>query len=632
MRGAEFRNLHSELARFRVRLWVAMLFCVVCMGLIITRLAWLQLVQHQHYAAQADENRISVVPVPPNRGLIYDRNGHVLARNYSAYTLELTPSKVGNLEATIEALREVVDIEPRDLRRFRRLQEDARRFETLPLKVRLSDEEVARFAAQSFRFPGVEIRARLFRQYPMGTSAAHVLGYIGRISPRDLERLEAQGEEVLANYRGAEGIGKEGLEKRYERWLHGQAGFEQVEVTAGGRPVRTLSRTPPTPGHNLYLSLDIGLQQFAESAFAGRRGALVAIEPRSGDVLAFVSSPSFDPNLFVDGIDSENWKLLNESPDKPLINRPLFGTYPIGSTYKPFMALAALETGKRTPEAVYNDPGFFIFGGHRFRDSGGSGYGAVNVHRSIVVSSDVYYYQLAADMGVDVIHDFMKPWGFGQITGIDLDGEKRGILPSTDWKRRAFRTAEQQRWYGGDTISIGIGQGYNSFTLLQLAHATATLANGGTVMKPHLVRQIEDPVSGERRGLFTEPSHVIPLNPENVRVIRRAMVDVNKIGTGARVFAGAPYEVAGKTGTAQVFSLRGQKYDANRIDERLRDHSLYIAFAPAENPTIAMAVLVENGGFGSAAAAPVARKVFDYWLIERGMDHPDKLVQAGARP
>jgi penicillin-binding protein 2 len=606
-------NTELELHQFRLRLFVAAAFVLFAFGLLFARFFWLQVWQHDKYSAMADDNRISVLPIAPNRGLIVDRKGVVLARNYSAYTLEVTPSKIKDLDALIEQLNPIVEISARDRKRFKKLLEDSKRFESLPLRTRLSDEEVARFVANRWRFTGVDVQARLFRQYPLGETASHVIGYIGRISQKDADRIEDD-EALAANYAGTDYIGKEGLEKRYERELHGTTGVEEVEVTAGGRAQRTLSRNAPQAGNNLILSLDIGLQQKIEGWFGDRRGALVAIEPATGDVLAFVSKPTFDPNLFVEGIDVDNWKSLNESIDKPLINRPLTGLYPPGSTYKPFMALAALESGKRAPNQTFYDPGFFMFGNHKFRDSKPSGHGSVDLYKSIVVSSDTYYYQLANDMGVDAIHDFMKPWGFGQITGIDLDGERRGILPSKAWKARTYKKAAQ--WIPGETISLGIGQGYNAFTILQLAHATATLANNGVVMKPHLVKAIEDPRSGNKTLTVQKESYKIDLKPEHVDLVKRAMVGVNEAGTGARVFAGVGYSVAGKTGTVQLFQIKqGEKYDEKRVSERLRDHSLYMAFAPADNPKIALAVIVENGGFGAASAAPIARKVFDYMLL-----------------
>ncbi|SAK41202.1 penicillin-binding protein [Caballeronia calidae] len=626
----EIKNTEQQLSKFRLRVAAAGLFVFVCFGLIGLRFLYLQVWHFSKYSLQANENRISVAPIVPNRGIITDRNGIVLAKNYSAYTLEITRSKInGTLDETIDELSQVIPIDARDRRRFKKLLEDSKNFESLPIRTRLTDEEVAKFTAQRYRFPGVEVRARLFRQYPLGTTAAHVIGYIGRISQRDQERIDDASDandessdhydpRVDANnYKGTDYVGKIGVEQSYETELHGLTGFEEVEVTAGGRPVRTMSRTQATPGNNLVLSLDIGLQQVAEQAFAGKRGALVAIEPSTGDVLAFVSAPSFDPNSFVDGIDQQTWDALNNSPDHPLLNRPLHGTYPPGSTYKPFMALAALSLHKRTPGWGFQDPGYFTFGGHTFRNDVRSGQGWVDMNRAIVVSNDTYFYMLARDLGVNAMAGFMKPWGFGQITGIDIAGEARGILPSTEWKRKAYRKPEQQRWYEGETISLGIGQGYNSFTILQLAHATATLANNGVVMKPHLVRDVENPISKAMRSVVRDPSDKIPVQQKDIDVIKHAMEGVVTNGTAAKVFAGASYLAAGKTGTAQVYSLQGANYKGHATAEHLRDHALFIAFAPAEQPKIALALIVENGGWGAESAGPIARKVLDYYLVDR---------------
>jgi len=611
----EFKNTERELHYFRLRLSVAGIFVFIFFGLLAARFVWLQGYRHDHYAAQAEDNRISVVPVVPNRGLIVDRNGIVLARNFAAYTLEITPSKIDrNLDELIDLLGGIVEIQPKDKRRFRRQMEESKRFESLPIRTRLTDEEVARFTAQRYRFPGVDIQARLFRQYPLGPVASHVIGYIGRINQRESARIEEM--EDAANYNGTSYIGKEGLEKSYEKQLHGVTGYEEVEVSAGGRAVRTLSRTPATPGANLILSIDIELQKVVEQAFGNRRGALIAIEPATGDILAYVSMPAFDPNLFVEGIDQQSWDELNNSPDKPLVNRPLSGSYPPGSTYKPFMALAALELGRRTPASAISDPGYFMFGNHRFRDDKEGGHGTVDLYKSVVHSCDTYYYHLANDLGVDLMHDFMKPFGFGQLTGIDLEHEKKGILPSTAWKRAAYRRPQQQKWYAGETISLGIGQGYNSFTPLQLAHATAILANNGVVMKPHLVKIMED--GGTRARTLTVPteSYRIPLKQQNIDIVKHAMVGVTREGTAAKAFANAGYSSAGKTGTSQVIAIKkNEKYDASRIDERHRDHSLYVAFAPVDNPRIAIAVIVENGGFGATAAAPIVREALDYYLL-----------------
>ena len=609
----ELRNVESDLSRFRMRVIVAGALVLLAFMLLLSRLLFLQVHRHEDLSEQAESNRTAVVPIVPNRGLILDRNGIVLASNYSAYTLEITPSKAGSLEETIDALAQVVDIQARDRRRFKKLLDESRSFESLPIRTRLSDEEVAKFAAQRFRFPGVEIKARLFRNYPYGHLASHVIGYIGRINLSEKERIQDSDEE--ANYRGTEYIGKLGVEQSYEAQLHGQTGVEQVETSAGGRAVRRLASNPATPGNTVALSLDIKLQKLVEDLFGDRRGALVAIEPKTGEVLAFVSKPTFDPNLFVEGIDSENWKALNESPDKPLLNRALRGTYPPGSTYKPFMALAALETGKRTPQQAISDPGYFNFGNHRFRDDKEGGHGSVDMYRSIVQSCDTYYYILANDMGVDMMHAQLAPLGFGQITGIDIQGESRGILPSTEWKRKAYKRPEQRRWYAGETISLGIGQGYNSFTMLQLAHATSTLANNGLKMKPHLVRSVIDVVTHASQPIAKQPLEQLPIKVQNIEVIKRALVGVNVEGTGASAFRGAGYVSAGKTGTAQVVQIKAnEKYDASKIDERHRDHALFMAFAPADEPQIALAMVVENAGFGAQNAAPIARRVFDYWL------------------
>ena len=613
----EFKNTERELHFFRLRLSAVALFVVVCFGLLLTRFIWLQVYKHCDYASLADDNRISVVPVVPNRGLILDRNGVVLARNFSAYTLEITPSKIrGELDAVIDDLSTLVEIAPKDRRRFRKLLEESKNFGGTPIRTRLSDEEVARFTAQRYRFPGVDIQARLFRQYPLGQVASHVIGYIGRISQRDTEGIDERDDS--ANYSGTDYIGKEGLEKSYEKKLHGTTGYEEVEVTAGGRAVRTLSRTAATPGNNLILSIDIELQKVVEEAFGERRGALIAIEPATGDILAYVSMPTFDPNLFVEGIDQQSWDALNTSLDKPLVNRPLSGSYPPGSTFKPFMALAALELGRRTTSSTVSDPGYYYFGGHKFNDDKPGGHGTVDMYKSIVVSCDTYYYNLANDLGVDTIHDFMKPFGFGQLTGIDLEHEKRGLLPSTAWKRAAYKTPPQQKWYAGETISLGIGQGYNAFTPLQMAHAMATLANNGVVMKPHLVKTLENGMTRERTLTVAKESYRINLKQQNLDFIKEAMAGVAREGTSARVFAGTEYISAGKTGTAQVVGIKkGEKYDAKRIAERLRDNALYIGFAPADKPRIAIAIVVENGGFGAEAAAPIVRKAFDYYLLHK---------------
>jgi len=624
MRGSEIRNSEQELHQFQMRVGVAGIAVLVAFALLAARFLYLQVLQHDVYRAKAEDNRISVVPVTPNRGLIVDRNGVVVARNYSGYTLEIFPRRVRNLERTIDELAEYVDITNRDRVRFRKLLQETRNAENLPLRNRLSDEEVAKFAANRFRFEGVEIKARLFRQYPFGDVGSHALGYLGRINTQDQAKLEEDG--VGANYRGTDYIGKAGIEAAYEPELHGTTGFEQVEIDAAGRGIRTLSRTSSQPGNNITLTLDMRLQQVAEVAFGERRGALVAIDPANGGVLALVSKPGFDPNLFVDGIDPQYWAELNGSIDKPLNNRAISGLYPPGSTIKPYLALAALETGKRKPSNTIFDPGYFDFGGRRFRDDKKGGHGVVDMYKSIVESCDTYYYHLSNDLGIDAIARFLGPFGFGSRSGIDLAGEFAGVLPSPEWKVKRFKDPRQQKWFPGETISIGIGQGYHSYTPLQLAQALAMLADVGHMYKPRLVAHVDNPRTGEQRELPAAVIQTVQLKRDNVDFIKRSMAGVTKEGTAARAFAGVTYTVGGKTGTAQVIAMKqGEKYEEAKVAERHRDHSLFIAFAPVDSPRIALAVIVENGGFGARAAAPLARTVLDYFMlgkVPRGMEQP----------
>ena len=622
MLGTTIKNREAELNMFRSRALVAGLAILLAFAVLAGRMVYLQIIKRDYYHTLAEANRISVVPVVPNRGLILDRNNEVLAANTSAYTLEVTPSKVKNLDAVLDDLAGVIEIQPRDRRRFKRLLEESKNFESLPIRTRLTEEEVARFAVNRFRFPGFDVRARLFRNYPQGEIASHAIGYIGRINVADVKRIESNG--LTANYKGTEHMGKQGVESSYESELHGTTGSEQVEIDAGGRAIRSLAKSAPTAGNNLRLTLDIKLQKIAEQAFDGRRGSLVAIEPSTGEILALVSKPGFDPNLFVDGIDPQNWDLLNTSADKPLLNRALRGAYPPGSTIKPFLALGALESGKRTPQQSISDPGYFQLPGvaHRWNDDKVGGHGSVDMYKSIVASCDTYYYQLASETDIDKTAEFLRSLGFGTKTGIDIDGELEGVLPSRQWKETRFAKAasDVRKWYLGDSISTGIGQGYNAFTPMQLAHATATIANDGVPTRPHLVRSITDVSTGKIKSSVTVvnayPAAPLAIKPENIAVIKAAMAGVPKEGTSARAFINTGYVSAGKTGTAQVFGLkRGEKYIEGRVVERLRDHAWYIAYAPADKPTIALAVMVENGGKGAQAAAPIARAVMDFYLL-----------------
>ncbi len=615
--GTTIKNREAELNLFRRRILFAGFAIVAAFLVLAVRMTWLQVVKRDYYHTLAEANRISVVPVVPNRGLILDRNGEVLAANYSAYTLEVTPSRVANLEAALDDLSTVVEVQAKDRRRLKRLMEESKNFESLPVRNRLSDEEIARFAVNRYRFPGFEIRARLFRSYPLGEVASHAIGFIGRINVADVKKLDSTG--LTAAYKGTDHIGKQGIEASYESALHGVTGSEQVEIDAGGRAIRSLSKSEPTAGNDLTLTLDIKLQKVAELSFGDRRGALVAIDPTNGEVLALVSKPGFDPSLFVDGIDPVNWDLLNNSPDKPLLNRALQGAYPPGSTLKPFLALAALESGRRTPGQVTFDPGYFNFADHRFNDDQVGGHGAVDMHKAIVVSCDTYFFQLASETDIDKTAEFLSKLGLGSRTGIDIDGEKDGILPSRAWKEKAFARSppEQRKWYAGETISTGIGQGANAFTPMQMAHAIATLANDGVSYKPHLIREITDSTTGKKSVVQPVVDHQLDLKQANIAIIKEALADVPKAGTSASAFRNVGYASAGKTGTAQLFSLKGEKYNANRVAEHLRDHAWYIAYAPADKPVIAIAVLVENGGKGALGAAPVVREVLDYYLLKK---------------
>jgi penicillin-binding protein 2 len=608
----QIKNLELELARFHARLKVAGVFVLVLALILLGRAFYLQIVRHEHFTERAESNRIALVPLSPNRGLIVDRNEAILAENFSAYTLEIVVAQTPDLEKTLADLGQLVEITPGQIRRFRRLLAESHEFETVPLKNRLSDEEVAVLAANRYRLPGVEVRARLFRSYRAGPGMAHVVGYVGRINDRDLERLRE--EERLSNYKGTVHIGKVGLEQSYEKLLHGRTGFEQMETDSSGRAVRMLSRIPPLPGHDLKLHLDMGLQAVAEHAFGDYLGGLVALDPNTGGVLALVSRPGFDPNLFVDGIDPETWKSLNESAERPMVNRVLRGIYPPGSTIKPLMALAGLELGLRKPGDSIVDKGYFSLpnSSHRFRDWKPEGHGVVDLRKSISQSCDTYYYELAVDMGITRMHDYLAQFGFGEETGIDLDGESSGLLPSPAWKQRRW----SKPWYPGETVIAGIGQGYHLTTPLQLATATAMLANGGKRVEPRLVQAVRDPRTREWQPLPPVVRGAVEITPRHLEVVREGMMDVMRPGgTAAGSAAGAAYTIAGKTGTAQVVGIKqGARYDAKRLARHHRDHALFIAYAPAENPVIAIAVMVENGGSGSGTAAPIARKVLDFHL------------------
>lgn len=611
--AAEIKNYLHEQYYFRLRLGFAAFAVLSLFALLAFRFSYLQIKQYAHYQTLAENNRISLVPITPNRGLIIDKNGVILAHNFFVYTLEITPAKVKDLEATINDLSQLVEVSSLDRKRFKKFREQSHSFESAPIRTHLNEVEAAKFAVNHYRFPGVEIKSRLFRHYPLGKLGSHMVGYIGRINDKDLESLQASGD--LSNYKGSDHIGKSGLEQFYEKQLHGTTGFQQVEVDADGHAVRVLSSKAPIPGNNIILSADSKLQEIAETAFGDWRGALVAINPKTGEVLSYVSQPTFDPNLFVDGIDTENWKLLNDSLDKPLINRPLRGVYPPGSTFKPFVAMAGLEAGKRAPPFSISDPGFYTLPGssHRYRDWKPSGHGMVDMRKAITISCDTFFYGLAMELGIDNLTNFVRHFGFGKKSDFDIKGEIEGLLPTPEWKKRRFK----QPWYPGETVIVGIGQGYTLVTPLQLAQATSILANNGMAMKPHLVSQIQNSLTGSNQIIPNVVQDNIGLNPINIDIVKRAMIDVTLPGgTAVGVGANAGYAIAAKTGTAQVIGIKqNEKYNEHSINERHRDHALFIAYAPAEDPKIALAVIVENGGHGGSVAGPIARKVMDYYLL-----------------
>lgn len=622
----ELKNYQNEQLSFKLRLTVLVFFVLFGFILLAARFYFLQISRHDYYQTLAENNRISIVPITPNRGLISDRNGVVLAHNFFVYTLEITPSKVEDFDATISEISKLVEVSPLDLKRFKKLKAESRTFESIPLRTHLNEVEAAKFAVNRFRFPGVELKSRLFRRYPLGKQGAHMVGYIGRINDKDLANLTKN--NALSNYKGTDHIGKSGIEQSYESALHGTTGFQQVEIDADGKAVRILSSQAPISGSNIILSADSKLQEIAETAFGDRRGALVAIKPGTGEVLAFVSMPTFDSNLFVDGIDVENWKLLNESLDKPLINRPLRGVYPPGSTFKPFAALAGLENDKRKPPFSINDSGFYTLpnSSHRYRDWKPGGHGVVDMRRAITISCDTFFYGLAMELGINRLSSFVRHFGFGQKSGIDIAGEVSGLLPTPEWKMRRYK----QPWYMGETVIVGIGQGYTLTTPMQLAQATAILANKGVAMRPHLVSAIADPKTGIAKVTQAIISDKVTLDENNLEIVRLGMIDVTLPGgTAASVGANAGYSVAAKTGTAQVIGIKqNEKYNADLINERHRDHALFIAYAPAEDPKIALAVIVENGGHGGSAAGPIARKVMDYFLLGKvpAKETPEEIV------
>ena len=604
---------------FQVRLLVSFIFIIVLCAVLISRFAFLQVNKHQEYVQRATSNRVSIIPTPPIRGEITDINGVVLARNYPAYSLEIIPSKInGKFDDLVKQLEQYVSISADDLKRYKRFRDNSRDYENIPLKLKLTVDEASALAPQLYQFPGVEINARTFREYPYGKLTAHVLGYIGRISIKDVEKLTEEDRQDL--YRGTTHIGKLGLEAYYEPQLHGIPGMQEVEKDAAGNIIRVLNNTPAQSGQTLRLAMDIRMQQKADELLGNRRGAVVAIDPQTGGVLALVSKPSFDPNLFIDGIDSENWKALNENWETPMINRTIQGLYPPGSTFKPFMAMAILESGKLTQSSVVPAPGAWSIPGskHQYRDSVRSGHGAVNLQRAITVSSDTFFYRIGYEMGIDKVSPYLKQFDLGQITGIDLPNESKGILPSKEWKKERFKKSpKNQEWHPSEMVSISIGQGYNTYTPLQMAHATATLANNGVVYRPHVVKELHNHQTQEITLVDPKPERTLPFKQSNFDYVKKGMEGVLRPGgTAWRIGSGLQYSMAGKTGTAQVKSIaQGKSYNAAALAVQHRDHAWFIAFAPVDKPKIAIAVILENGGWG-ATAAPIARQLADFYLLK----------------
>lgn len=603
-----------------LRLLVAFILIVIFFSILLARFFYLQVTQHNEFSGQASSNRITLIPTPPVRGEIVDINGVPLAKNYPVFSLEVIPSRIeGKMEDVIEILKKYVDITPTDLKRFKKYRESYRKFENIPLKLRLTNEEAARLSVHLREFKGVEVNSRTFREYPYGKLTSHFLGYIGRISDKDKEMLEEEG--LTALYRGSTHIGKSGLEKYYEHQLHGVPGYQEVEKDAYGNIVRVLKNVPSKMGQTLRLGMDIRMQQEADRILGDRRGALVAINPQDGTVLAFVSKPSFDPNLFIDGIDSDTWKILNDDWKKPLINRITQGLYPPGSTFKPFMGMALLESGKITQNTIVPAPGAWSIPGsrHIFRDSVRSGHGSANLSKAIQVSSDTFFYRLGYEMGIDKAYPYLAQFGFGQKTGIDLPSEYVGVLPSREWKAKRFAKSSDptaKEWRAGEMVSVSIGQGYNAYTPLQMAHATASLANNGVVHQPHLVKEILDFGARKITRINPNPERQIPFKADNFEYVKRAMEKVLKPGgTAHRIGGGLSYTMGGKTGTAQVVQIKqGSRYNAAALREQHRDHAWFISFAPLEKPEIAIAVILENGGWG-AYAAPLAREMTDFYML-----------------
>ena len=633
--SGNYSNSNTRQRDFALRLVVAFMFILLFFGILIARFVYLQVEKHNEYVAQAATNRISLIPTPPIRGEITDVNGVVLAQNYPAYSLEIIPNQVeGKIDDLIESLRSYVALDDADLRRFRKFRADYRSYEKVPLKLKLTPDEASRLAAQLYRFKGVEINARTFREYPFGSLTAHFLGYIGRISDHDMTKLTETNRAIA--YRGTTHIGKSGLESYYEEQLHGKPGYQEVEKDAAGNIIRVIRSEPPQTGQTLRLSMDIRLQQEADRLMGNKRGAMVAINPQTGGILAFVSKPNFDPNIFIDGIDSDSWKALNENSQRPLINRVTQGLYPPGSTFKPFMGMALLESGKINQHTVVSAPGVWSIPNtsHLFRDSVRSGHGSANLSKAIQVSSDTFFYKLGFELGIEKTAPYLAAFGLGQKTGIDLPNEYQGILPTPEWKEKRFARLPEnkRRWNIAEMVPVSIGQGYNTYTPLQMAHATAILANNGVVYRPHLVKEMLDHENQQITVIDPQPERKLPYSLSNFNYLKRAMQRVLQAGgTARKIGEGLSYTMGGKTGTAQVVQIaQGKTYNAAALREQHRDHAWFIAFAPVDKPQIAVAVILENAGWG-ANAAPLARQLTDFYLLRLQTGQVSAEVQGARR-
>ncbi|KJF85594.1 penicillin-binding protein 2 [Photobacterium phosphoreum] len=629
----QIRDHRAESALFYRRALVSFIGIAILVGLLLFNLFHIQVEQHQDYQTRSNDNRIKIVPVPPNRGLIYDRNGVILAENRPIYSLEITLEKVSELDQTFADLKQIMGITDEDIANFQKERRRTRRFKSVPILEHLNEKQVALFSVNQHRLPGVEVKAHLKRYYPYGDVLTHVLGYVAKINDRDLKKLDKAGK--ISNYKATRDMGKLGVERYYEELLHGTSGYQEVEVNSRGRVIRTLKYIPPIPGKDIKINIDIHLQQYVRNLLIERsidpetgkeivkhkRGSIVVLDPKDNAILAMVSSPSYDANLFVRGISSKKYNALLNNPDRPLVNRVTLGIYPPASTVKPFIAVAALTEGVITPNTTRNDPGWWQIPNstsRKFRDWLRWGHGRVNIYKAIEESVDTYFYQVAYDLGIDRLSTWMNKFGYGEYTGVDIHEESKANMPTREWKQ----TRHKRPWYQGDTIPVGIGQGYWTATPLQMAKATSVLVNSGVVHRPHLLKNIIDD-NIEAPAEFKDFPQITGVDQKTWEIAREGMHRVlyGNRGTARKAFYNTPYQAGGKSGSAQVFGLaENQKYNADELEEHLRDHALFTAFAPFDKPQVVVAMVLENAGGGSSNGGPIARKIFDHMLIESPAD------------